>query len=701
MSPPRSEARARSAPVPREIDGGADAPITAHAPDEDLWVDEDADDAPQEGSTDGYHSVSDVPTSPTAPSPPWTPDVADKRRSSELVRPFARRPSSALGDGSVSPLMAPMPPPARPVRRRGSAREAAPPAHDDAAHLREPRSAPSVLAPWQSMRYALRVWLQRAPPAGDRADATDVPRSAARSLWDQLLDEVLTNSSDSTQELKWERVVNFMAVPVWVERFIWLGQWVCLNSFLYTVTILPLRCGVAWARWAYNLWVYWDSGQKRYLNVSNKCDILKAMLVIQTCYILARVADASKMYHSVRGQDVVKLSVIFSVLEIADRLCASFGQDALDSLFSRRTLARRDDGSQPYVRMLQYYVLCLAYVVFHTFVLLYQMVTLNVAINSYDNALLTLLLSNQFVEIKTTVFKRFEKEILLQLTCADVVERFQLSVILTAIGLRNLIEVSGATALGGASALGPLPTSFDVYPYVNVLFRTLNPVLAVLLSEVLVDWLKHAFITKANHIRPAIYGRYMDVLCRDILPASTAAAMDGQQQHQSMLVDQSPLATRRLGLSVLPLVCVAIRISFQVADMLWPTKDDLEVHRAARWWDRAMVGTSLVLLLVVAWLALLVLKIVLGVRLTQFATHRYASRHPRELEDQRNAKGRPPIGEVPLESAQRAHTADLINKKEDNAVAAGLYGTATTRTSAKESSLLDVQRYSLVGSRLW
>jgi hypothetical protein len=51
-------------------------------------------------------------------------------------------------------------------------------------------------------------------------------------------------------------------------------------------------------------------------------------------------------------------------------------------------------------------------------VLFYQVVTLNVAINSYSNSLLTLLLSNQFVEIKGSVFKKFEKENLFQLSCS-------------------------------------------------------------------------------------------------------------------------------------------------------------------------------------------------------------------------------------------------------------------------------------------
>src|SRR5271170_5822965 len=89
--------------------------------------------------------------------------------------------------------------------------------------------------------------------------------------------------------------------------------------------------------------------------------------------------------------------------------------------------------------------------VIHTSMLFFQVVTLNVAVNSYSNALLSLLMSNQFVEIKGTVFKKFEKENLFQMSCAgkliseifsdiDIIERFHLSLLLTLILLRNLIE---------------------------------------------------------------------------------------------------------------------------------------------------------------------------------------------------------------------------------------------------------------------
>jgi len=43
-------------------------------------------------------------------------------------------------------------------------------------------------------------------------------------------------------------------------------------------------------------------------------------------------------------------------------------------------------------------------------VLLCHAVTLNVAINSHNNMLLTILISNNFAEVKGNVFKRFSKE---------------------------------------------------------------------------------------------------------------------------------------------------------------------------------------------------------------------------------------------------------------------------------------------------
>src|ERR1700753_1014898 len=163
-------------------------------------------------------------------------------------------------------------------------------------------------------------------------------------------------------------------------------------------------------------------------------------------------------------------------------------------------------------------MIALVYTVTHAAALLYQVITLNVAVNSYSNALLTLLVSNQFVEIKGAVFKKVEKENLFQLTCADVVERFQLWLMLLIIAMRNMVEVGGlnislsaslesaatataeaaanATSIPISSAPGLLPKGLSMLPQLTG--QVLGPFLMVLGSEMVVDWIKHAYVDKFN-----------------------------------------------------------------------------------------------------------------------------------------------------------------------------------------------------------
>lgn len=178
------------------------------------------------------------------------------------------------------------------------------------------------------------------------------------------------------------------------------------------------------------------------------------------------------------------------------------------------------------------FALALIYTVAHATALFYQVITLNVAVNSYSNALLTLLMSNQFVEIKGTVFKKFEKENLFQITCADIVERFQLWLMLLIIAMRNMVEVGGLsiqssdnswtamltgagnnTTAGAFAASTIIPKSFTIFP--KYIAQVLNPFLLVLGSEMFVDWLKHAYITKFNQYKPEVYGKFFDVLAKD------------------------------------------------------------------------------------------------------------------------------------------------------------------------------------------
>lgn len=266
--------------------------------------------------------------------------------------------------------------------------------------------------------------------------------------------------------------------------------------------------------------------------------------------------DPSRIYHTIRGQAVLKLYVVFNVLEIFDKLCCSVGQDILDALFSKSTLGNPAQalGGAAYakrqLRPITLFLLATIYMSIHTSVLFLQMITLNVAINFYSNALLSLLISNQFVEIKQAVFKKFEKENLFQLSCSgksnsppprsgpthvkmwmiDVVERFQQFAFLLIISLRNVIELSES------SPSSILPSTFvPIFklPATTTLNALMTPVLMVVASELLVDWLKHAFITKFNQIRPSIYEKYIDVLCKDLVigsPGRTSGRRNVQKE---------------------------------------------------------------------------------------------------------------------------------------------------------------------------
>ncbi|KAF9584702.1 hypothetical protein BGW38_005510 [Lunasporangiospora selenospora] len=445
----------------------------------------------------------------------------------------------------------------------------------------QPQGAPSTID-GKDTRLQVMNGISRSEEAVDReipppqpSIATGTPaneRLYAVSLWDYLKEELTAADFESTQELKRERVVNFLSVPVAFEKMLVFGYFVCLDSFLYTFTILPARFLLALAalgRYLLSRTWFSRSPERIRLKSSQKCDLIKVTLVAVSCTILHSV-DASRMYHFIRGQNAMKLYAIFNCLEIFDRLCCSFGQDILDSLFSKATLGNHPpkSGMTPvrHARPITFIILAIFYMLAHTMVLFFQMVTLNVAVNSYSNALLTLLISNQFVEIKGSVFKKFEKENLFQLSCSDIVERFQLSVFVAIITVRNLVELSASP-----------PSPFSIYPQsfvplfssMTTVARLLMPCFLVLGCETLVDWLKHAFITKFNQIRPSVYGRFVDILSKDLVFGSPARIAG--RTHQNMFVDQSPMVSRRIGLAALPLGCLVICVTIQTLQMVFST----------------------------------------------------------------------------------------------------------------------------------
>jgi hypothetical protein len=203
-----------------------------------------------------------------------------------------------------------------------------------------------------------------------------------------------------SSKIKFERLLNFLLLPPQLEQVLYFGSLACLDAWLYTFTILPLRFLKAAAilvRWwghvlatevrfiggfiyhgSGRMWSRqrsasadssarsrsvsrarrltlsttpsylsrtpdvsngtsdsdklksaverksrpgWDRKHRRTksqpssLSSTHKADLLQGAVIICSCIILMKL-DASRMYHSIRGQAAIKLYVIYNALEV-------------------------------------------------------------------------------------------------------------------------------------------------------------------------------------------------------------------------------------------------------------------------------------------------------------------------------------------------------------------------------------------------
>lgn len=183
------------------------------------------------------------------------------------------------------------------------------------------------------------------------------------------------------------------------------------------------------------------------------------------------------------------------------------------------------------------------------------------------------------------------------------------------IGFRNLTEVSAT-----------LDSNYVIYGLIA-------PLGLVLVSEILVDWLKHSFITKFNHIHPDVYIRFMETLSRDFASG-----------HENTLADQSPVVSRRIGFSSFPLSCLLLRIVLQtisVSEMTFSRRNTL--------------------LIAVTFLTLFVVKVAVGMLLINY-THRRTKNT--ELRSIQKAEPEVRTTNTPLDAMKaKAFSADIANKR--------------------------------------
>ncbi|EFP00707.1 hypothetical protein CRE_21263 [Caenorhabditis remanei] len=369
-------------------------------------------------------------------------------------------------------------------------------------------------------------------------------------FWEELTRGYSLHNDHARFSEKRRKVYAFLRIPLELEQFLAYGLLQCIDSFFYLFTFLPLR---------FLMSIFGALLRVKRWTSAETCDFLK-VLIIFAASMLIREIDSSFLYHQVRSQGTIKLYIFYNMLEVADRLFSSLGQDMFDALlFTANSEKRVSPGH--IVRTTLHLIVAIVYATIHSFLVILQATVLNVAFNSHNQTVLAIMMSNNFVELKGAVFKKFAKANLFQMACSDVRERFHIYALLFVVMIRNMTAVN-----------------WNIDSFAEMV----PDIIMVVGCEYFVDWLKHAFITKFNEINSEVYKDFTITIAFDVI----------RSRDQSAFSDYSDQVARRMGFIPIPLSIMIIRVLSQTF-----TLDN---------WGS-------ILIFVIGWLLLLAIKICNGV----------------------------------------------------------------------------------------
>ena len=358
-----------------------------------------------------------------------------------------------------------------------------------------------------------------------------------RFLWSEAVTTDLEKEESNNEQ---DKLFVFLTTPYYLEKLISYGFLLCLDCFIFYFTIFPIRFVLSSL---YLITKYIFGFPKSSFDSIHLFDAIRGIVLLTSCLLLYCI-DTSVVYHNLRGQSIIKSYVIFNMLEVIEKLMTSLGQDVYKAVFQFCSrLGKKEFENNKFLLLLIFYVLLFAsFSIFHGFLILCQAVTLNIAMNSHNMALLTIMISNQFVELKGNVFRKFEEANLFQLACSDIRERLHVFIFLIIILVRNLDQFSW-----------DLDYFLDIIPGVLLIF----------FSEWFLDWIKHAFITKFNSIQSNFYQECSCILTQDLTPHGNSL---------TITTDHSMSLCKRMGLLCIPLQCVVCKIILESGTILQQSK---------------------------------------------------------------------------------------------------------------------------------
>nr|PVC51136.1 hypothetical protein MACL_00001831 [Theileria orientalis] len=397
-------------------------------------------------------------------------------------------------------------------------------------------------------------------------------------------------------------------------------------------------------------------GTESQVTLTEICGCVRFLVLVATIYIFSHI-DTSKVYHNIKGQPLMKLYVIFNMLEICERLCRSFSRDIMDSLvrttikiffhhfpeetssnstnnmeafgggdeygdwdfktaknanssklevteavkstFNQikdlvksvsskydedrkgRSCRKYSDSFNIYYKFAFLYVSVVATISFHSFLHLVRVLSLNIAINSPESTMFLLLITNNFSEIKSTVFKKYDAVSLFVIFASDAVERCYLF----CDGLLVILKMS--------TSKRHLRSYITVLSWLVVIYGL----------EVLIDLLKHGYLIKFNKIRSETFEKYNSTLVIDTLLSRAVYNVERLTLSRFEVPCKgsfsfSHISSRRLGFISSPIVtlivCSLPKLGFHLS-----------------------IKTFTISLLI--WLSLLLMKISISILLTAYS----------------------------------------------------------------------------------
>jgi len=441
---------------------------------------------------------------PGSVSSSGTPSIKESSQSISSSKPTSSNSAPERDSSTVGPTTATQS--KTPPRRRGSIKGKSLHKHNSASEGATPKAGNKG----------------KSPRKGSSHEDQQPPQTMKEYVINDLLNIDSRNQDGSATEDIDENMEEFLRVPPKLENLMFFSLAVAIDSFLYAWAMLPLKFVWGWVCLVCSLLS--PKGGIRGVKFHRR-HLYPIMQTILIYFVYSQVLcpiSIGKLYHWIRGQAMLKLYVLIAIVEVFDRLLCSFGQDAWDSLYWNTTRRPR------HPRMFVSIIVVGVYVTVHSLFLFVHVATLSVAVNSADNALLTLLISGNFAEIKSTVFKKYNKQNLFKITTSDICERFKLALFLLLILFLNRFQ-------------GEMTSSMvrDYYSMCGIVFA----------AELISDWIKHSFITKFNLIKSTTYFDYALVLSGDVTGIG----------HEGLNLDYTHAAVKRLGLAQIPLVCVTAR----------------------------------------------------------------------------------------------------------------------------------------------